>query len=136
MLGRRLPGFAVFLAVLLQEMLKQQRNFRRALPEWRNVDGQYVQPVIQILAETSRFHGFVHFHVGRRQHAHIRLYHVPPAQPGILMILQNVQQFGLQMRAHFRNFVQENRPLVGHLKSPRFRSYRSGERPLFEPEQL
>ena len=52
------------------------------------------------------------------------------------MILQNVQQFGLQMRAHFRNFVQENRPLVGQFKLARLASHRSGKGALLEPEQF
>src|SRR5207244_13601183 len=43
MLGWRLPGLPVFFAVLLEEMLKQQRNFRRAFPKRGHVDGQYIR---------------------------------------------------------------------------------------------
>ena len=52
------------------------------------------------------------------------------------MILQDMQQLRLQMRAHLRNFVQEDGSLVCHFKLTRLRSHCASERALLKPEKL
>ena len=100
-------GLLKFLAVLLQKMLEEQRNFRRALAKRWNVDREHVQAVIEIFAESSGLHGFLHGHIRRRKNAHIHGDHAAPAQSRILIVLQHVQQLRLKVRAHLRDFVEE-----------------------------
>ena len=78
----------------------------------------------------------MHIHVRRRQHAHIRLYQVPAAQTRILVVLQHVQQFGLQMHRHFGDFIQENCALVGQFKFSGLGSHCARERALLKSEKL
>src|ERR1700719_1237168 len=52
------------------------------------------------------------------------------------MVLEDVQQLGLQMGAHLRNFIEEDRALVGEFKFSGFRTNRARERALFESKQL
>src|SRR5712692_6591363 len=52
------------------------------------------------------------------------------------MVLKDVQQFGLQVRAHLRNFVEEDGALVGEFKFPGFRTNGAGESALFESKQF
>src|ERR1019366_8257218 len=47
-----------------------------------------------------------------------------------------MQQLGLQVRTHFRDFIKENRALVGEFKFPGFRTHSACESALFEPKQL
>ncbi len=50
------------------------------------------------------------------------------------MILQDVQELCLQVRAHLRDFIQENRSLVGQLEFSGLCPHCPGERALFEAE--
>ena len=52
------------------------------------------------------------------------------------MILKDVQQLGLQVRAHFRNFIEEDGALVGEFKFPGLGTHRTGKSPLFKSKQF
>ena len=132
---RRIGGFLLeFFAIFIQEMAEEQRNFRRSFTQGRHVDRQHVQSVIEVLAQAARFHGLLNFDVGGGKHAHVDSDHVTPAEARVLMILQNVQQLGLEMRAHLGDFVEENGALGGQLEFAGFRAYRAGERALLVAE--
>ena len=42
----------------LYEMIYQRRNIIRALSQWRNRDREHIEPVIQVLSETTFFYFF------------------------------------------------------------------------------
>ena len=132
-LGSRL---LIFLAVFDQKMAEQQRNFRGALAQRRNVDRKHVQAVIKVLAETAGAHRFLHVHVRGGQNAHVHVDHGARAQPRILAVLQDVQKFCLQVRAHLRDFVEKDRALVGQLEFAGLGANRAGERSLLVTEKL
>ena len=125
-----------FLAVFAEEMAEQQRNFRGPLAQRRHVDREHVQSIVQILAQAARFHRLLNFHVGCRQDAHVHVDQLAAAQARILMVLQDVQELGLQVGAHFRDFVQEDRALGGQLKLPRLGTHGAGKRALLVAEQF
>ena len=52
------------------------------------------------------------------------------------MVLQHVQELRLQVRAHFRDFVEENRAFVGQFKLARLASHGAREGSLFESKQF
>jgi hypothetical protein len=52
------------------------------------------------------------------------------------MILEHVQQLGLQMRAHFGDFVEKDGALVGEFEFAGLRTDCAGESTLFKAEQL
>ena len=117
-------------------MTEKKWYLRCPLPKRWHVDGQNVQSVIEIFAEAPCLHRFLNINVCCGQHAHVGLDQVPPAQTRILVILQHVKQFCLQVRAHFRDFVQEDCALIGHFKLSWFAAHRARERALLEPEKL
>ena len=61
-------------------MAEQQGNFRGPLAQRGHIDREHVEAVVQILAEAARFHGFLNFHVGCGEHAHIHLDQLAAAQ--------------------------------------------------------
>src|SRR5665213_1068717 len=52
------------------------------------------------------------------------------------MILQDMQQLGLQMRAHFRDFIQEDGSLGGLFKLSRLGTHCASKRALLKAEQF
>src|SRR5438105_3978205 len=58
--GRRNPAdvLLVLSRVLLQEMIGEQKQIRFAVAQWRNKNREYVEAVIQVLAEVSVGHRF------------------------------------------------------------------------------
>src|ERR1700674_1900958 len=52
------------------------------------------------------------------------------------MVLENVQQLGLQVGTHLRNFIEKDRAFVGEFKFPGFRTNGAGESALFESKQF
>ena len=117
-------------------MAEQQGDFRLALAQRRHVDGKNVEAVVEVLAEAPLLHGFVDVHVGGGQDAHVHIHHMAAAQPRILVILQNVQELGLQVRAHLRDFVEEDGAFVGHFEFAGLGAHRAGKRALLITEQF
>src|SRR5258708_25377612 len=52
------------------------------------------------------------------------------------MVTEDVQQLGLQVGAHLRDFIEKDSSLIGEFKFPRFRTNGTCESALFESEQL
>src|SRR5216683_1040900 len=117
-------------------MTEQQRNLGCPFAQRGNIDGQHIQPVIQIFPEAPRLHRFLNLHIGRRQHPYIRVDQVPPAESRILVVLKDVQQLGLQVRAHLRDLVEKDGALVGQFEFPGFGPYRTGKSSLLKTKQL
>ena len=56
---------------LAQEMLGQQRDILAAAAQWRQRDGDHVQPVVKVFAERALFKRRAQIHVRRGHHADI-----------------------------------------------------------------
>ena len=77
-LGHQLEaGLAVLLAVLLDEVLHEQRNVVLAIAQRRQLHVDDVQPVEQILAEPSFLHQLPEIDVRRSDDAHVHLDRLP-----------------------------------------------------------
>ena len=117
-------------------MAEEQRNFRGALAQRRHINGENVEAVIEVLTESAGFHGFLHVHVGGGENAHVDIHQVAAAEAGVLVILQDVEQLGLQVRGHLRDFIKEDRAFVGQLELAGLRADRAGECALLVSEEL
>ena len=53
-----------------------------------------------------------------------------------MAVLQNVQKLRLQMRAHFRDFIEENRSFIREFELAGLRSHGAGKRTLLESEEF
>src|ERR1700675_2135119 len=61
---------------------------------------------------------------------------MPAAEAGILMVLQDVEKFGLQMGGHFRDFVEEDGSFISHFEFAGLGAHRARKRALLETEQF
>src|SRR5467141_1239162 len=119
-----------------EQMPEKQRDLRGALAQRWHIYREYIETIVKILAQAARLHRLLNFHVGRSQDAHVDVDQTAAAEPGVLVVLENVQQLGLQVGAHLRNFIEEDRALVGEFKFSRFRTNGAGESALFESKQF
>ena len=117
-------------------MLEQDGNLFFALAQRRNLHGEGVEAVVEILAQALVGESFGNVDVGRGQDADIDLDDGTAAQARELLILQHVQEFGLQKRRHFADFVEQNRSAIAQLELAGFGMGCAGERTLLVAEQL
>ena len=117
-------------------MLEQDRNFFFAVAERRKGQGESVQPIVKIFAQALGGERFRNIDVGRGQNAHVNFNDRAAAQPGKLLVLQNVQQLGLQKRRHFPDFIQQDRALVAELEFAGLGVDRAGKCARFVSEEF
>ena len=82
-------------AELRQEVLHQQRDVVLALSQRRHMDGDHVQAVVQVLAETPGVDLFLQVPVGRGDHPAVDLDRRAAADPLELLVLEHAQQLAL-----------------------------------------
>ena len=90
----------------------------------------------KIFAEASFFHRQLKILIGGRDHAHVNRDFSIPTQTIIRSAVQNPQQFHLDLRLQFANFVEKNRALVGQFKQARLRGIGATEGSLLVAEQF
>src|SRR4029453_10651388 len=84
--------------------------------EWRNLDGNHVQPVEEIVLKLTLGDELAQVAVGRRDHAAGDHTTAPGPQRLELALLQHPQQLGLERRAHRGDFVEKDGSAVGERK--------------------
>src|SRR4051812_46718847 len=117
-------------------MLEQNRNFFFAIAQRRQTKRERVEPVVKILAQTLGGESLRYVDVGRCQDPDIHFDDRAAAEPGELLILQNVKQLGLQQWRHLADFVQQNRSFVAQFEFARLGVSGSGERPRLISEKF
>ena len=116
MLVRQDQFVAVLLAIHHDEMIAEQRNIFRAFSKRRNVDGNHVEPVEEILTEKAFLDPFLDVHVGGRYDSQIQRDLLSAAYPGDLLVLDGTEKLGLKVQRHVADLVQKEGAGVGHLK--------------------
>ena len=125
----------VLLAVLLEEVLHQQRDVVAALAQRRQVDADDVQPIVEVLAEPALFHLLLQVDVGRGDDAHVDLDRLHAAEAHELALLHDAQQLGLRFDRDVADLVEEDAALVGEVEHALLRVDGAGERALDVAEQ-
>lgn len=77
---------------------------------------QYVEAVIQILAELPAGTEFGQIELGRADHPHIEIDLLVAADPTETAVLQKAQQLGLQPRAHLADAIEKQRAAGGQFQ--------------------
>ena len=114
-------GLAVLVAVLVEEVLREQRDVVLALAQRRQLDGDDVQPVEEILAEPALLHHLPQVDVGRGDDPHVDLDRLHAAQPHELALLHDAQQLAPASRAGRCRFRRRRCvPRSARSKSPFF----------------
>ncbi len=114
---QREPIAAIDVAERLQEARGENRNVGRTLAQRRQVDGDQVDAIEQILAKFAARHHVRQRAVGRRDDAHVHL--APRARPEHFVgaILQHAQHLHLRGGVEVADLVEEDRPAVRELEA-------------------
>ena len=104
--------------------------------EGRDAQGKDVQPVEEVFPEPPVRHHFPQIAVGRRDDPPAERPRLVGAHGGVLPLLQDPQQLGLQIEGRVADLVEEEGAVRRRRQLPRACAFRSGERPLLVPEQL
>ena len=117
-------------------MFEQDGNFFFAVAQRRQMQRERVQPVVKIFAQTFGRQRFGNIDVGCRENANVDFDHRAAAQSRERLILQYVQQLGLQERRHLADFIQKNRSLVAEFEFSRLGVRGTGECSRLVAEEL
>src|SRR5215471_630266 len=100
------------------EILYEQWNIFRSLPQRRNLDWEDIQPVEEILAKGSRRDGGLQITIRCRDQANVYLDRMIAPHPLEFPLLQHPQERDLHFHRKFADLIQEERPAVSRLKPP------------------
>src|SRR5215813_4308599 len=124
------------LAVFGGEVRGQQRNIFDAFPQRRQMDGEDIQPVVEIAAESARPHVIGQIPIGRRHDPHVYAHGLAAAQPFELALLQDAQQHYLHLGRQLSDLVQKERAAVSLLEPPFATRHGAGESAALVTEQF
>ena len=100
-----------------RKKLKQLGHVFRSLTQWRCVERQHVQAVIQVFPKAACFNLSLQVSVRGRNHPHMDLHRPQAAHRVNGSLLQNTQQLDLHVQRQVADLVQENCSAVGQLKA-------------------
>src|SRR5438093_7546199 len=106
------------------------------LAQRRHMDGDNIQPIVQILAEFCLSDQIEKIAVRRSDDAQVEGLGAAAANRGDAALLDGAQQLRLHFDAHVANLVEEERTSIGLLESAGAVPDRAGEGPLDVPEKL
>ena len=99
-------------AEFLEEVLGENRDVLRALPQRRHFDRDHVQAKEEVLAEALLADGLLEVLVGGSDHPNVGLQGLRRADGLEGLFLEDAQQLHLEIRAHVADFVEEDRAPV------------------------
>src|ERR1700728_3099876 len=117
-------------------MLQQNRDFFLPLAQRRQLQRERVETVVKIFAQPLCSQSVRNVDVGGGQNAHVHANDRSAAHPRELLVLQYVEQLGLQRRRHLADFVEQNRSPVAQFELARFGMSRPGKSSVLVAEQL
>ncbi len=98
---------------LLQKMFEQLQDVFTALTQRRQLQGDHVQPVIQVAAELAALAQGIEVGLCRGDHPAIHRDALVRAQSLQGALLQHTQQLDLQVDRHALHFIEEQRAAIG-----------------------
>src|SRR5690348_10712595 len=97
-------------------MAQQDGNFVAPLAQWRNFYGERVQAVIKIFAKSLVGDGLLNINVGRGQNPDVNSDGRAAAEAREFLVLEHVQELGLEAVRHLADFIEQNRAFIAELK--------------------
>ena len=132
----RRGGGVLLFGDLLQEILRQQRNVVRPLPQGRQMNRHDVQPIEEILAKRVLLNHSRNIAAGRGDHAHVDLVILLPAHRCHRERLQHAQKFCLKSQLEVPDFVHEERSAARLFKAADAFVRCAGESAAHMPEKF
>src|SRR5579872_6156938 len=100
-----------------QEMIGEPQNFFFTLPQRWDAYIDHVQPVIQILSETSFRHCMLEIAMGCRHDTNIDTGWLFCAKAKKFLILQHLEKLCLELYVHVPDLIEEDRAAIGLLET-------------------
>src|SRR6185369_14264244 len=116
--------------------MNEEWNVFRTLAQWRHIDREHVQSVIQIAAKLLFLNHLLEIRIRCRNYANIHSQRARASESLKLVLLQHTQQLRLQLGRNVFDFVKKDRALMCKLKAPDPSIDRSGKRAFLVSEQL
>ncbi len=116
--GKALDVFLVLARASFQEEIGQQENIGLAFAQGWHVDGEHIQPIVEIAAEGFFFDRTFQVFIGGSNDPHIGLDGPLAADALELFFLEDPQQVGLDVQPDGPDLVQEQGALVGQFETP------------------
>jgi hypothetical protein len=136
LVGYAIDGLALLFSEPLHEVFYQRRDIIFAFPQWRQDDGENIEPVIKIGTELPRLHHAPQVLVGRRDNAHVDLNGAGAAQALELLFLKYAEKLGLQFQRKISDFIQKQRTPVSQLEAACGLGHRSRKGASFMTEEF
>ena len=121
---------------LSKEMANQCADVLRSLPQRRQMDGNHVQAIIEVLPKAPFADHRHQITIGRRDDAHIYADFLPPSDAANPAGLQCAQQPRLRFGRHVPDFVEKQRPAIRLLELADLLADSSGEGSALVTEEL
>src|SRR5262249_9182803 len=110
------------------EEFGELRDVLRALAQRRQLDGDHVDPVVEVLPEPALLDRLLEVEIRGRNEPEFRFDRLRPADALDFALLDGSQKLCLQVLAKIPDFVKEQGPGGGKLEFPELLPVRSGER--------
>src|SRR4051794_9695875 len=98
---------------LLQEEVREERDVFEALAQRRDLDGEHVQPVVEVLTHLAVDNRFLRIAVRCGDDARFDVDLLVAADAPELPFFEHAEQLDLQLDRHLSNFVEEDRTALG-----------------------
>ena len=135
-LGGDLEALPAAVRIDPEEVLDEERDVLRPLAQWRHVDLDHGDAVVEVLAEPGSLDLLSQILVRGGDHPDVGLDVPVGADPAELAGLERAQDLDLGRRAHLADLVQEQGALVRRLEEPVLESVRARERAALVAEEL
>src|SRR5881396_1263418 len=132
----RLRLLVALLGDAAQELLPQDLDIVAPVAQWREMDGDHVQPVVQVGTEAAALDVVLEVAVGGRHDPDVHGNGLGTAHGDRLPLLQHAQQLHLRGGRHLADLVQEERAAARRGEQTLLVPNRTRERSLHVAEQL
>ena len=132
----RVDAFAQCRGETRHEVANEQRDVASAISKRWQRDGEHIEPVKEIAAESSLPDFVGQVAVRRRHDSHVDIDRTRAAKPLDLPLLNDPEKTRLQFERQLADLVQEHGAPIGQLESTDLRRVGSGKRPAFAAEQF
>src|ERR1041385_3926620 len=92
---------------LVQEMIYQRRNIVTPLPQWREVNGDHIEAVEQVLTEQSVRNAVLQIAMSRRDDSYVHASFSVRADGAHDVPLEHIEELCLQRSRELANLVEE-----------------------------
>ena len=99
-----------------EKMADQEWNIVTTFAEGWEVNGNNIEPIVEVFPESAVLDSFFERFVARRDNADVYVNRDVVAHSADFAFLENAQESALEHRGHGPDFIQKNRAAVGLLK--------------------